>query len=101
ERPHPDARHRPAAVLHTGERVLEPDHGGIARGQRPDRRRVPAAAAQLRRGADSGSGQMTDAATLPLWLGANFWSRAGGPRMWTDRYDPAVVRDELAVLAAH
>ncbi|MRH28066.1 cellulase family glycosylhydrolase [Microbacterium sp. SYP-A9085] len=44
---------------------------------------------------------MTDAATLPLWLGANFWSRAGGPRMWTDRYDPAVVRDELAVLAAH
>lgn len=31
-------------------------------------------------------------------LGANFWSRAGGPRMWT-RYDPAVVREELTVLA--
>jgi beta-glucosidase len=37
----------------------------------------------------------------PFWLGANFWSRAGGPRMWTDRYDPAVVRGELAMLAAH
>src|SRR5258708_3163175 len=35
-----------------------------------------------------------------LWLGVNFWSRAGGPRMW-DRYDAAVVREELAVLAAH
>lgn len=39
--------------------------------------------------------------TLPVWIGANFWSRAGGPRMWTDRYDPVVVREELAVLAAH
>ena len=37
---------------------------------------------------------------LPAWLGANFWSRAGGPRMWS-RYDGAVVRDELAVLAEH
>jgi endo-1,4-beta-mannosidase len=35
-----------------------------------------------------------------VWLGANFWSRAGGPRMWS-RYDGAVVREELAVLAAH
>jgi len=34
------------------------------------------------------------------WLGANFWSRAGGPLMWS-RYDAAVVREELAVLAAH
>jgi endo-1,4-beta-mannosidase len=34
------------------------------------------------------------------WLGANFWSRAGGPRMWT-RYDAGVVRKELAVLAEH
>src|SRR3954449_6558194 len=34
------------------------------------------------------------------WLGANFWSRTGGPRMWTG-YDAAVVREELAVLAAH
>jgi endo-1,4-beta-mannosidase len=35
-----------------------------------------------------------------VWVGANFWSRTGGPRMWA-RYDPDVVREELAVLAAH
>ncbi|MDR6971047.1 cellulase family glycosylhydrolase [Leifsonia shinshuensis] len=35
-----------------------------------------------------------------VWLGANFWSRTGGPLMWT-RYDPAVVREELRVLAEH
>ena len=35
------------------------------------------------------------------WLGVNFWSRAGGPRMWTTRYDGAVVREELEMLAAH
>src|SRR5215831_14653280 len=34
------------------------------------------------------------------WIGANFWSRTGGPRMWS-RYDAAVVRDELATLKAH
>ena len=34
------------------------------------------------------------------WLGANFWSRAGGPLMWRT-YDPGVVREELAVLARH
>jgi len=38
-------------------------------------------------------------ASLP-WLGANFWSRSGGPRMWS-RYDADVVREELAVLADH
>ncbi|HEX8950458.1 MAG TPA: beta-galactosidase trimerization domain-containing protein, partial [Polyangia bacterium] len=32
-------------------------------------------------------------------LGANYWSRAGGPRMW-ERFDEAVVRDELAALKA-
>ena len=36
---------------------------------------------------------------LPAWVGANFWSRAGGPRMWS-RYDGVVVREELATLAA-
>jgi endo-1,4-beta-mannosidase len=36
----------------------------------------------------------------PAWIGANFWSRAGGPRMWT-HYDAAVVREELAVLSTH
>jgi endo-1,4-beta-mannosidase len=35
------------------------------------------------------------------WVGANFWSRAGGPRMWTDRFDEVVVRGELEVLARH
>jgi endo-1,4-beta-mannosidase len=35
------------------------------------------------------------------WLGANFWSRAGGPRMWTARFDERVVRQELEVLARH
>ena len=34
------------------------------------------------------------------WIGVNFWSRAGGPRMWS-RYDAALVREELAVLAEH
>ena len=34
------------------------------------------------------------------WLGANFWSRTGGPLMWRD-YDPAVVTEELSVLRAH
>lgn len=35
-----------------------------------------------------------------VWLGANFWSRTGGPLMWT-RYDASVVREELRVLAEH
>ena len=43
---------------------------------------------------------MSDRRSWPGWLGANFWSRAGGPRMWS-RYDGAVVRSELEVLARH
>lgn len=35
------------------------------------------------------------------WVGVNFWSRAGGPRMWSERYSPQIVRQELDVLAAH
>jgi endo-1,4-beta-mannosidase len=35
-----------------------------------------------------------------VWLGVNFWSRAGGPRMWTN-FDEEVVRKELNVLAQH
>lgn len=34
------------------------------------------------------------------WLGANFWSRSGGPLMWRS-YDPGLVRQELGVLAEH
>ncbi|WP_328539368.1 cellulase family glycosylhydrolase [Streptomyces sp. NBC_00344] len=46
------------------------------------------------------SAQLThDPAVLP-WLGANFWSRTGGPLMWRN-YDSAVVREELAVLREH
>ena len=43
-----------------------------------------------------------DRRALPAapWVGANFWSRTRGPRMWT-RYDGAVVREELATLARH
>ncbi len=37
---------------------------------------------------------------VPAWLGANFWSRTGGPLMWRS-YDPAVVREELDVLRDH
>jgi len=35
-----------------------------------------------------------------VWLGANFWSRTGGPLMWRS-YDPAVVGAELQVLRSH
>jgi endo-1,4-beta-mannosidase len=34
------------------------------------------------------------------WLGANFWSKTGGPLMWRS-YDPAVVSAELQVLREH
>lgn len=34
------------------------------------------------------------------WIGANFWSRAGGPLMWRS-YDPDLIREELAVLKSH
>jgi endo-1,4-beta-mannosidase len=35
-----------------------------------------------------------------IWLGANFWSRTGGPLMWRS-YDSDVIRAELAVLKDH
>ena len=34
------------------------------------------------------------------WLGANYWSRAGGPWMWT-HYDERIVREELHTLREH
>lgn len=34
------------------------------------------------------------------WLGANFWSRTGGPLMWRS-YDPRVVDEELRALRDH
>ncbi|HLL68508.1 MAG TPA: cellulase family glycosylhydrolase [Micromonosporaceae bacterium] len=38
-------------------------------------------------------------ANIP-WLGVNFWSRVGGPRMWV-QYDAATVAEELQVLSDH
>ncbi len=35
-----------------------------------------------------------------LWIGANFWSRRGGPFMW-QQFDPEIVREELRILADH
>jgi len=35
-----------------------------------------------------------------IWVGANYWSRAGGPFMW-QAFDPDTVRSELRVLAQH
>ncbi len=35
------------------------------------------------------------------WVGVNFWSRSGGPRMWGERYSPEIVRSELDVLSEH
>jgi endo-1,4-beta-mannosidase len=35
-----------------------------------------------------------------LWVGVNFWSRSGGPRMWTN-YDESVVREELTTMRDH
>jgi len=32
-----------------------------------------------------------------FWVGANYWSRSGGPRMWRE-FDAGVVREELATL---
>jgi endo-1,4-beta-mannosidase len=49
---------------------------------------------------DGGVGTRRGSPADEPWLGVNFWSRAGGPRMWT-RYDGAVVREELETLAAH
>ena len=35
-----------------------------------------------------------------VWLGVNFWSRVGGPRMWRD-YDAEVVGEELRTMRDH
>ena len=43
------------------------------------------------------SAKVTIDGSAAIWLGANFWSRAGGPLMWRN-YDPALIRDELRVL---
>jgi len=44
--------------------------------------------------------RITAARQPAFWLGANFWSRTGGPLMWRS-YDPAVISAELRVLREH
>jgi endo-1,4-beta-mannosidase len=44
--------------------------------------------------------RITVAGAPASWLGANFWSRTGGPFMWRS-YDPDVIRAELRVLREH
>jgi endo-1,4-beta-mannosidase len=44
--------------------------------------------------------RITAAQQPAFWLGANFWSRTGGPLMWRS-YDPAVISAELRVLREH
>ncbi len=46
------------------------------------------------------SAKITADGRAVTWLGANFWSRTGGPLMWRN-YDPETVRAELRVLADH
>ncbi|MFE6997215.1 cellulase family glycosylhydrolase [Microbacterium sp. NPDC057659] len=46
------------------------------------------------------SPMLTTGESPVIWLGANFWSKSGGPRMWT-AYDADLVREELRVLAEH
>ncbi|MEJ3748868.1 cellulase family glycosylhydrolase [Actinomycetes bacterium KLBMP 9797] len=43
---------------------------------------------------------VADDPAAAVWLGVNFWSRVGGPRMWP-RYDRGTVAKELQVLADH
>jgi endo-1,4-beta-mannosidase len=46
------------------------------------------------------SAKITSEGRVATWLGANFWSRTGGPLMWRN-YDPRTVREELRVLRGH
>ncbi|WP_425837995.1 cellulase family glycosylhydrolase [Streptomyces fractus] len=46
------------------------------------------------------SAQLSHHPSVLPWIGANYWSRTGGPLMWRN-YDPVVVREELRVLNDH
>jgi endo-1,4-beta-mannosidase len=54
----------------------------------------------MSRWTESKNGRPDEGHAWTPWIGANFWSRTGGPRMWV-RYNPDVVREELEVLAVH
>lgn len=45
--------------------------------------------------------KLTEADGTPVvWVGVNYWSRAGGPRMWL-HYDAAIVGEELRMMRDH
>ncbi|MFJ6214134.1 cellulase family glycosylhydrolase [Streptomyces sp. NPDC092296] len=46
------------------------------------------------------SARLTATGTPVTWLGANYWSRTGGPLMWRS-YDPQVIEEELVALRDH
>lgn len=46
------------------------------------------------------SKKLMDSGQPVNWIGVNFWSRAGGPRMWKF-YDSAVVGEELRIMREH
>ena len=46
------------------------------------------------------SARVTSGGKPATWVGANFWSRTGGPLMWRS-YDPEVIKAELTVLKDH
>jgi endo-1,4-beta-mannosidase len=52
----------------------------------------------MQRGTGSEVERSKGSSRADLWIGANFWSSSGGPRMWST-YDRALVRQELEVLA--
>ena len=54
----------------------------------------------MRRSSSPGNDARTPFGNTAPWIGANFWSRSGGPRMWK-RYDATIVRQELEVLLEH
>lgn len=49
-------------------------------------------------GLDRPAKRLSTASGPVVWVGVNYWSSSGGPRMWR-HYDRAVVRDELGMLA--
>ena len=44
--------------------------------------------------------KLGDSSKPEIWLGVNYWSRAGGPNMWQE-FDAAVVEQELRQLKEH
>lgn len=62
--------------------------------------KVPSTAPPIGVGRPSEAGGGGSPGGSQPWLGANYWSRTGGPLMWRS-FDEDVVRGELAVLERH